>query len=399
MEYGTGDIIELVYKHPNGIGERYSGDKNRIEADVLRITGKYNKKDKTHLNENNKSFTLEPFKPFDEAELEPRAYIFGALLLRKKLGVLVAPPGVGKSTFSLMMAVSIATNKDLLDIPVQDHGAVAVINNEDDMNEMYKRLCGILKANSINHEDLNGKLFLQSGENQSFIIAGRKSKHDELSPRHKEDLIKHLIEHKISVLIVDPFLETHEGNENDNRDINVIAKMYREVAQRANCAVLIIHHTRKQQGHSSSGHAGNLDSGRGASSLVGAARTVFTLYTMDEKEAEDFGIPADKKHYYVRLDEAKANLSLKSDEPKWYKRESILLLNGDSVGVLVPTSNLKSTKASKNRSYEAELVAAVLYHEAFEEILDKGSVGRETFIKAMEKANVFLGIKVRGCPR
>tara|TARA_B100000780_G_scaffold59903_1_gene38390 strand:+ start:2023 stop:4290 length:2268 start_codon:yes stop_codon:yes gene_type:complete len=391
LQYGTGDIINCIREHPKGIGERYKGDLSLIEGDIIRLATKFSSSNR-HATEVKTTYTMQAFEPINEADLKPREFVLGNHLIKGKVSVLVAPAGASKSTFGLMASVSVVTGQEILGIKVRQQGKVAIINNEDDMDEMHKRLLGICKKNGIRQSELKGKLFIQSGENVPFIIAKRKGKHDELSPYHKQDIIDYLLQHEISVLIVDPFLETHAGNENDNRDINVVCQMYREIAQKADCAVLIVHHTRKESGNSSKGHAGNADSGRGASSLVGAARCVITLYSMDKDSAKKHGIHESNRHQYVRLDDAKANLSLVSGRPKWFKRVSVTLDNFDDVGVLEPT--YLDEKADNN---ELELIAALCQNTHFIDIRDMEgeNIPRGLFREAMENSGVYLGPKTK----
>lgn len=391
LGYGTGDIVECFYDNPNGIGERYNGDKNRIEADIIRMATKWINKETSTKHE--LSFTLEALKPINEFEIPVRQWILGNQLLKGKLSICIAPPGVGKSTLSLAMGLSVATNKQLLGIPVHEHGAVAFINNEDDKEEMQRRIAALMKVHRIDYSQIKDNFFLQSGDVQQLCIAKRDPYTKTVIAHHKQALIDFCMENKIKALFIDPFLETHEADENDNRQISEVAKMYREVAQKANCAVCLIHHTRKEQGNSSKGHAGNMDSGRGASSLVGAARIVFTLYNMDESTAKEYGVPEDEKHLYVRLDDAKGNMSLISNQAKWYIRESVTLANGESVGVLSQAENMNSAFKDRDLSFEQEFISAILYDEAFEEILNKKSIGRSTFINAMINAGTYLGNK------
>ena len=137
----------------------------------------------------------------------------------------------------------------------------------------------------------------------------------------------------LRLLIVDPFAETHSANENDNAEMLKVAQMYREIAQKANAAVCIVHHTRKPPQADSSGMVGNMDSGRGASSIAGVARVVVTLYNMSKKDAKHYNVKEEDRHRYVRLDDAKANLSLLKGKPVWFKRISVPLETTDIEGV------------------------------------------------------------------
>lgn len=47
------------------------------------------------------------------------------------------------------------------------------------------------------------------------------------------------------VLIVDPFVQTHQMNENDNQQINFVADLFRSIAKECHIAVMLVHHTRK----------------------------------------------------------------------------------------------------------------------------------------------------------
>jgi RecA-family ATPase len=73
---------------------------------------------------------------------------------------------------------------------------------------------------------------------------------------------------KIDVLLIDPFVSCHEVSENDNSAMDMIVKEWGKVADRGNCSVHLIHHTRKSIG----GEAEvTTDSSRGASSQTDGA--------------------------------------------------------------------------------------------------------------------------------
>ena len=392
LGYGTGDIAVLFQSHPQGIGSKYEGSSSRIETEILRLSCKQSKPESSHLH-CSKDYSLLPLTPFDEVNIPPRPWVLGNQLMRGQTTILIAPAGVGKSTVSLTWAMSVATGRPLFGLPVHEQAAVAVINNEDDMDELNRRIFALQKFHSVSSKDLESKFFVQSGDNQHFLIAKKDSFAHGITAFHKDSLTDFLIKNKIGVLFVDPFLETHEADENDNRQINEVARMYREISKKANCAICLIHHTRKQQGQSSQGHAGNADSGRGASSLVGAARIVTTLYDMSEADAKLYGISQDERHLYIRMDDAKANLSLKSGNALWYKKETVKLFNGDYVGVLREAFDIQNALAQKPASETEALLQAVGSHPAFADLRTKGLISREALIEALKKSNIYLGRK------
>lgn len=58
-----------------------------------------------------------------------------------------------------------------------------------------------------------------------------------------EALVAELIARKIDVLVVDPFVSSHAVSENDNGAIDAVAKEWARVAKRANCSIVLVHHT------------------------------------------------------------------------------------------------------------------------------------------------------------
>lgn len=283
-----------------------------------------------------------PADTLDDDALEPRRWLYGRALIRGKVTAMVAPPGVGKSTFTLQMAVSVATGKDLLGLGVHESCPVWLYNNEDDLEELHRRLAAVRKEFGITKDELKGRLFLNSGEQHRLTIAKRNGHGTLQALRAGIDATiagEQMAKHGVGLMIVDPFAETHEGEENDNVQMGYVIGLFRSLAQKANAAMCVVHHTRKPPAGSADGHAGNMDSSRGASSVLAAARVGLTLYSMSEKDAKRFGVLASQRHRYVRLDYSKGNLALLPDAPLWFKRESVeLVLRGgsDSVGVLKP---------------------------------------------------------------
>ena len=128
------------------------------------------------------------------------------------------------------------------------------------------------------------------------------------------------------VLMLDPFVELHVAEENDNTAVRAVMARLRSMAIKHNMAVVILHHARK-----GTGEAGDMDSLRGASSIVGAARVVLTVNTMTTQEAESFGLAPERRRNYFRLDGAKNNYA-PIEEAEWFERVEIQLDNGEDGG-------------------------------------------------------------------
>lgn len=336
------------------------------------------------------SFVPQILGDFNEADIPVRQWILGKYLLEKNITVLLAEPGVGKSTLSLQWAVALATGKsEIAGATVHKKGASLIINNEDDTVEMKRRIAGIRNFFSVEDRKALDNIFFYSGVEKPFIIGGKTDKDGAISKgRHMEELIEFVRANNIKLIVADPFLETHCADENDNQQISAIARMYREVANKCDCAVLLVHHTRKRSGADSAGHAGNMDSGRGASSLVGAARIVITLYEMSKEDAEEFGIPNNERLRYIRLDDAKGNFALKSPDATWFRREGVRLVNGEESGVLKPIK-LKA----KEQQVLDELFEAFATWPEFDDLRTAEEMPITEVARILTDGRVFCGAK------
>ena len=75
-----------------------------------------------------------------------------------------------------------------------------------------------------------------------------------------------------------------------------------------------------------------VEDGRGASALLSAARSARVLNHMSKEDAAKVGIEAGSEWRYFRVDNGKASMAPPA-AADWYKLESVMLGNGDSVGV------------------------------------------------------------------
>jgi hypothetical protein len=270
------------------------------------------------------------------AMLPSRQWLLGRALIRGHLTVLVAPAGVGKSTHGIARAIALATGQEITGEGVHEQVRVWVYNIEDDLIELKRRLAAALQYHAIGFDEVKGRVALNSGADQPLLMARLDKQGTVIRQPDVKSCIAHIKRENIGLFVVDPFVETHEVNENSNEHIKSVAAMYREIAREANCAVLLVHHTSKPPQGASDSHAGNMNTARGASALVGVARVVQTLFSMSDADAEQYGVAKDERHLFLRLDDAKANLGLISGAAAWYRRHSVTIANGDEVGVMVP---------------------------------------------------------------
>ena len=282
--------------------------------------------------------TIRSVFPIDASKIPPRPWLIPGLLIRNHVTVVVAPPGVGKSLLTLQVGLALGSGRQWGGWEPRKSGRVLLINAEDDYDEMQRRMVTASIVMGIEQGEVADRVFVADTP-ESIVIARTdpRSKTVIRQPR-VDELIKIGIDMKIDLIVVDPFAETFEGDENSNSELKWAAVLWREIARKTGGAVLLVHHTRKY----ASGMSGDADAARGAGALVGVARVVATMFAMTEEEAELFEVEKTERHRYVRFDSAKANLTLITGQAKWFVKQSqdvgnaTAFLPSDDTGVLVP---------------------------------------------------------------
>lgn len=268
-------------------------------------------------------FDTTPINPADLFRIPPRRWIYGSKLVRGFVSVLASPGGMGKSALVTSMALDMAAGIETLhDAP---HGKLKVwlYNLEDPRDETMRKVAAVVMHKHIPHDALQN-LIVTSGRDRSLIIAEEVDRGVIVAMPDVPAMIEAIKAAKIDVLTVDPIVRSHRVQENDNKAVDFVMDLYARIADEANCAILLVHHTRK--GFVS----GDADSIRGGSAMTSAARVALTIQAMQPDEAQRLNIPDTQRKSYVRVDNAKANLSAPSEKAEWLKLESQQLGNGDA---------------------------------------------------------------------
>ncbi|CAK0750267.1 regulatory protein RepA [Azospirillaceae bacterium] len=271
-----------------------------------------------------------PFIYRDPASIPRREYLYGRHLIRKFVSLTVAPGATGKSSLMVADALALSTGRDLLQTTVWDGPhRVWVWNLEDPRDELERRIVAAMIHYQIRPADIGDRLFLDSGRDQGLCIAKQERSGTIIIEPVVDALVAELVARKIDELVVDPFVSSHAVNENDNNAIDAVVKVWGLVAERANCAIELVHHLRKL------GDAeATAESARGAVALVAAARSVRVLNRMTKDEADRAGLETHRG--YFRAYDDMCNLAPAPDKSEWFHIVSVQLPNGDDVGVVVP---------------------------------------------------------------
>lgn len=272
-----------------------------------------------------------PYTMFDGANLKPREWIYGKHYLRSFCSALASAGGNGKTSLQIVEALCICTGRPLLGETVHKRTRVYLVNLEDPIDEMQRRILAAMKYYDIKREEVEGWLFLDAGRdfNMKFTALVRGE------VVINEALIQHMqakiIEHDIGLTFIDPWVGANDINENDNGQMNKAVAQIRRIADVTNSGICLVHHIRKTGGEDA-----NIDSVRGAGSLIGAVRAARIINRVSTDDLMRMGVPEADAVGIFRIDDGKANLAPPSNKSTYYRMESVKIDNGEYVGVAVP---------------------------------------------------------------
>lgn len=261
---------------------------------------------------------------WNEADIPPRPWIAGGYFLRKSVTALIGASGISKSSLVLAWAVALATGQKFSGLRPRGSFKVVVYNVEDDADEQKRRLSAVLRSMGLTPKDVAHRI-MRTGPTRVGTLLKRDPDRGFIFDTGAMAALKaDMKRFEADVLFLDPLVELHDVEENDNGGMRQVIAELRATAVQMNIGVGLVHHTRK--GNNAPGDA---EAARGASAISGAARIVLTLAGMKEDEASSFGLPAGTEKHYFRLDGGKANYSSVLD-CEWFERVPYVLDNGAS---------------------------------------------------------------------
>lgn len=310
-------------------------------------------------------FIPTPFELGDPTQISPRQWIYDFRLIRGFVSLTVAPGGLGKSSLAMVDSLAMAIGRPLFDdSPVQEKKSLRVWywNGEDPQEETRRRIAAIALHYKVKNTDIGGRLFTDTGRETEIILGNMDGQEITVNETLFTDLEKTILANRIDVLMIDPFSSAHRLPENDNSAINAIARRLAKLADRCNCAVEIVHHTRKTNGAETT-----VEDGRGASSMRDAVRSARALNVMSYEDfGRDLGISEDECKSYFSVGEGKASMSSRASGVKWRRLVSVPLGNAtvdrdeDTVGVVTYYELKKPDESVEKTNNLAELETTLI---------------------------------------
>jgi len=178
-----------------------------------------------------------------DARTERQRWLVEALWAEQAVGILGGAPKCCKSFCALDVAVSIASGAPCLGRfkPMQT-GRVLIFAGEDPLELVRERLAGIARAA---HHDLESL--------ELFVVTAPRVRLDVEDDRTRlSNTIEAL---KPKLLVLDPFVRLHSGDENVVAEVAPVLDFLRGLQRRFGCSVLLVHHARKNVGGLRGGQA------------------------------------------------------------------------------------------------------------------------------------------------
>ncbi|MCG2715234.1 MAG: AAA family ATPase [Candidatus Marinimicrobia bacterium] len=264
-------------------------------------------------------------------EPAPTPIISRGLLDPNSILMITGAPKVGKSILAANLALSLVAGKNWFDFEISKPYSVAYFQAEMKSYRVRKRFKSML----LNEYNPMESLFITNPI--TFNI---------LDENYFKSLEKFLI--GTDVLIIDPFINYHQKNENDNSEMQEVMSQFRRLVNNLNLSIIIIHHNRKSVETSGGSNA------RGASSIFGSLDGLIEM----RRKNDLINI-----HFDLRYDGAPDEMQVKLNPSSlWFERidehliqdsnKRILeLVNNSDTGILKSKlTKILSTEFSKSEN-------------------------------------------------
>lgn len=279
-----------------------------------------------------------PFRLRDPAQIPPREWLYGKHLIRGFVSLTVSPGGLGKSSMLQVESLSMASGRALLGEAPPRPLRVWVWNGEDPTEELERRMTAAAMHYGIKDAEIGDRLLVDSGRVLPITLATSAATGFQIARPTVEALVEAIRTAQIDVLVIDPFVTSHQVPENDTGAMNAVVAEWRAIADRTGCAIELVHHVNKAG--AMAGDDFGIYAARGAGALIDGVRSARYLVRMKQEEADRFGIDPTETHLHFRVENgAKANLA-PPGKATWRRMIGVSLGNGrdlwpdgDNVGV------------------------------------------------------------------
>ncbi|EHK7394551.1 helicase RepA family protein [Escherichia coli] len=223
------------------------------------------------------------------------------------VGALVSPGGAGKSMLALQLATQIAGGPDLLEVGGFPVGPVIYLPAEDPPAAIHHRLHALGAHLTAEQRQAVAEVLLIEP------LIGRCPN---IMCLDWFDGLKRAAEGR-RLMILDTLRRFHIEDENASGPMAQVIGRMEAIAADTGCSIVFLHHASKSAAMIGAGD--QQQASRGSSVLVDNIRWQSYLSTMTQTEAEEWGVDANQRGYFVRYGVSKANYGSPFAE-RWFRR-------------------------------------------------------------------------------
>ena len=255
-----------------------------------------------------------------EEALPPREWILGNTFCRQFVSSLLGAGGVGKTALRLVQALAVATGRSLTGEHVHQRCPVLFLSFEDGVLELKRRVRAAMLHYNIGGEDIRGWFKYAAITRHKLAEINGLQK---IGPGGLVQWLRATIkETGVGMVLFDPFIKTHDVDENNNSTVDQVCTLLADLTIELNISADAPHHIRK-----GAAEPGDADIGRGASAARDAWRLVYTATKMNKETAETCAIAENERHRFFRVDSAKVNIAPPLTDAVWFELVNVPIGN------------------------------------------------------------------------
>jgi hypothetical protein len=207
------------------------------------------------------------------------------------------------------------------------------MNGEDSRTEIARRLWAFCLEHKIPEQDI-ARLSVAAADDprvqsMSFLRVNERATVVNEDAFHSLQVAIESL--RPDLVVVDPLVVfCGGGNMNDNAVMSLVMRKLKALAVKFDCAMLIVHHTRKGRS-TGDDPADEAERIGGAAAIVNLARRAIMPVTMTETETKAYpgSVLPSERFKYFKLADVKSNLAPLSAEAPWYELASVELPNAE----------------------------------------------------------------------
>jgi hypothetical protein len=261
------------------------------------------------------------------ADLKPLPWIVKDMLLPGHVTIFASPPGIGKSSMLLGISAACALGDgSFLGIDVVNgRKKTLLLTTEEDKQMRDARFASLCEHHGLNGLAMDNYLHTQATDDMDLKFVKREGRHKLVATDQFRRLEAYCLEHRIDTVVIDPWVESHEADENNNAEMAEVTGIFRGLCRRRGIAGVIVHHTVKSASADRAGDAGLV---RGGGSQNGSVRYTYTMLRPSQDEAAALGMDEDEAAAVFRLDKGKGSYSKPGKATRYYRTVGLIAPSG-----------------------------------------------------------------------